>query len=182
MFSKLEFVKFFRSQALLKSLFCLFAFWAGSSLIGPCWAHVHGLSELSLLKKETDVLVEWKVPAFDLLGFEQKILSKSQKNKWREVEEKLKEGEKLFTWPDTADCRQTSSDPLEKIERSESHYDLLKRWGFTCSKPQSLRWVDIRLTDKFSSIRDIRVQILSEEGTSLDQLGRNRQRAYFPSP
>lgn len=146
------------------------------------FGHVHGLSELSLIKKENDLLLEWKVPAFDLLGFEQIPASSSQKQKWQEVEAQLESDELLFAWPERAECRKLSSSKLESLTGSEGHFDLLKRWDFRCEKPELLRWVDLELLKRFPKLENLRVQILTESGAQVDQLGKSRQRAHFPKP
>jgi hypothetical protein len=161
--------------------FGLFGFIVFLCLVRPLEtkAHVHGAAQLQVVHRDKAVLVEWKAPAYDLLGFESSPQSPEQKRKWTELENRLESLKALILWPLRAECQSKDNGKMSQEELQDGHGDIKVVWNFECQKPEALGWIEIHLSKAFPQLQEFRVVTINDHGQTLDQLGARRQRAQF---
>ncbi len=116
-------------------------------------AHVHGSATLDIALQDTALDIEFESPAINVIGYEHAPGTDAEKTALREANRTFDAGDRLFSWPAAAACRQVSAkrSPIayehdgddEKPGAPEANYAVAYR--FTCAHPEKLDWIDVGL-------------------------------------
>lgn len=93
--------------------------WASESEHSDQHAHTHGLATLDLVQEANSVVIEFKSPAVNIVGFEHQAKDDEDRSKIHKAIETLKQGDKLFVFSSDAGCR--LEDVNVESELSETH-------------------------------------------------------------
>jgi hypothetical protein len=125
-------------------------------------AHVHGEAELEITQDNKQILIEFKSPSIDMVGFEHTAKNKAQQDKLKAVENTLKNNQKLLVFNTEAQCQQTKAttdiSDLTAQKSKESHSDIKVSYFFTCAQPQDLKSIQVNLFKQFRSLHAIEAQ------------------------
>lgn len=147
-------------------------------------AHVHGVGELNVVVENTRLQIELDGPAVNLLGFEHAPNTREQRETLRRTLARLKQGAELYVMPASAACRQvdvnvhTALDEHERPHGDDTHHsdhdedhshehgehtDIEAMWHFTCTQPEALDSIRIRLFDAFPMMQRLQVQFITPD-------------------
>lgn len=126
-------------------------------------AHVHGEVAVSIAAVDNELMISWRSPAGDVVGFEHAP----------ENDEQREEIERQLAWLATADwvsfdgrsqCSladaQAQSEQLQ-ADRS-GHNDIYVDLHWRCNESLSLRQVSLDITDRFPALTTIRYEWVTE--------------------
>jgi hypothetical protein len=157
-------------------------------------AHQHGIGQMNIAVEAQNIEIELEIPGADLVGFEHKATTPAQQKTIKEAAAKLKDGNRLFTFPATAECRMIEADVesplLEKEEahkhehahedkNEEEHAEFHAHYHFQCVKPDQLTHLDVQYFKTFPSAHELTVQIISATGQSVQRLTPKAARLKF---
>lgn len=154
-------------------------------------SHQHGAAELDVAVDGRDLLLEWRSPAANLLGFEHAPRSAAQRQRVTEVRAALGEGERLFGLPAAAACSlaETHLDGalLAAAEKSHdhdhagaSHSDVKAAYRFVCAQPERLDALELAgLFARFPATETLRVQLIGPSGQRGAELSAAASRLAF---
>ena len=154
-------------------------------------AHVHGLATLEVAIDGAAVQINLDSPLDNLLGFERAPRNEKERQSVKAMALKLHQADTLFVFTPAAQCRLESArlessvlapsllasvaspdknDTLPQADASDVHAELAATWRFQCAAPQALQEVDVRLFQKFSSLKRIDAAVAGPEGQSSAKL------------
>lgn len=154
-------------------------------------SHQHGAAELDVAVDGRDLLLEWRSPAANLLGFEHAPRSAVQRQRVTEVRAALGEGERLFGLPAAAACSlaETNLDGalLAAAEKSHdhdqagaAHSDVKAAYRFVCAQPERLDALELAgLFARFPATETLRVQLIGPSGQRGAELSAAASRLAF---
>lgn len=154
-------------------------------------AHVHGLATLEVAIDGAAVQISLDSPLDNLLGFERGPRNEKERQSVKAMALKLHQADALFVFTPAAQCRLESarlessvlapgllasasdsgkSSDTAKAGTSDVHAELAATWRFQCAAPQALQGVDVRLFQKFSSLKRIDAAVAGPKGQSSAKL------------
>jgi len=143
--------------------------------------HIHGIATLNLLVEGPLVEIELISPLANHLSFEHKPENDEQIKEVQKMVKILNEGEKLFYFPQEAQCRMTKTvlesalldgilsssktdSGTEQSDRKDpvhSHADLEAFYSFECARTDALNGFEVRLFKDFEHLQSINVQMVT---------------------
>lgn len=161
-----------------------------TSAHGANKAHQHGIGQMNIAIEAQNVEIELEIPGADLVGFEHAATTPAQKKAIKEATANLKDGNRLFTFPATAECRMTEVDvesPLLESEEAhkhehaheDGHAEFQAHYHFQCEKPDQLTHLDVQYFKTFPSAHELTVQIISATGQGVQRLTPKAGRLKF---
>jgi hypothetical protein len=155
-------------------------------------AHVHGVGKLNVVLDGSNLVIELKSPAVNIVGFEHAPEDEQQSHEVHEAIELLKEGEKLFVLTTAAQCtllethvdndmKQGHHEEHEAHDHEDAHSgedhgddsthsEFEATYHFECVKPDSLKSIDVLLFSEFSGFEELEVQLLTPKRQTADEL------------
>lgn len=150
-------------------------------------AHVHGTGRLNLAIEGGQVRIELDSPAANIVGFEHAAVSERDRHAVDEALTGLRDGDRLFRFPDAADCHMarvdiaspliqgdhdsattTSGHDEEKASHGHepgdgdgSHADIDAGYHFECGNPDAIDRLDVGLFAIFPATKRLDVQFVS---------------------
>lgn len=139
--------------------------------------HSHGTSELNLVVEGSDLWIELRSPAADLLGFEHPPGNVAERAMAARTRETLEAGAALIVANAEAGCRlvdaEIESPLLETTDHDhghpqtahggEHHADILASYHWQCSHPERLTHLTIDLFDAFSGVARVDAQFVTTQ-------------------
>jgi hypothetical protein len=170
----------FRSTASLGLGFLLLAVQALSAAEKRhAHSHVHGAAEINIVVEGKSVIVEFRAPAEDVMGFEHGAKSEGDKKKHDAAVKVLKErfaemailDKALNCAPGLAEVTVARTDAAGKDSRSSAkkggeHREVRARHVFTCQSDPTGSRVRFGVTKFFPQIHELKVQVLSSDKQS----------------
>lgn len=142
-------------------------------------AHVHGLAEMEMVVTGGTIRVLLRTPMDSLLGFEHLPKNAAQRAALATLRTDLADPLRFFRPPPEAGCRarhHEASSSLFSGKVSGEHSDLEYRFSLECRDPSQLLSLDVPMFDHFRRLREIRVQLVTDQGQRAVVLVRkNRQ-------
>ena len=164
--------------------FCVFYFlfecYAQSSLD----AHVHGEAELNIVFEGQKLLVELESPSFNLVGFEHEPKTLEQKNLVKKTIELLENFKSVANLSEEASCNiidtkvSTSMKGVEEglgehhedehhedehqHSEKEIHSEFFATYFLTCTRPENLKSIELKLFSTFGLMEEVDVQMISQ--------------------
>lgn len=141
-------------------------------------AHVHGTGDLEVVQDGIGVFVSLSTPLYNVLGFEHRPKTDSERVKARRVTSLLG-ANGLFLFSDDAQCKRTAhkiysevlnphshgpQDDHQHHDQEGEHSDLRVAYEFECEKPAALKEIEVRVFRQFPSFEKIEVQALFPSG------------------
>jgi hypothetical protein len=157
--------------------------------------HVHGVGQLNVAAEGNMVEIELIAPGADVVGFEHRAENDADKAAVAAAEATLKAGHRLFIFPGVAGCRLGNADIQSEMvddddhddedaahkdsDKHETHAAFHAQYRFRCDSPDRLDHVDVKLFERFPSMRALQVQVISPRGQGSRELTPDSARLKF---
>lgn len=153
----------------------------------PCLAadaHVHGMATLQIAVDGKTLQLNLESPLDSLLGFEHMPRTEQQKTAVKEMENRLRQADRLFQANSAALCTLKSvalDSPVLGADKHhghkhDDHADLDGEFIFTCAKPRELRGLEVRLFDAFPRLRKLKTEAATPRGQKAATLTSKQRR------
>lgn len=137
-------------------------------------AHEHGKAELDIAIDGTKVVIAFESPADSIYGFEHDAKSAKDIATRENAAAVLKDAASLFQFPAALTCALTESKietwvvetPKDKKSKHGEHGEVHANYTYTCAKSPTGSKLIVALTDKFPKLREIAVQLVSDQKQS----------------
>ena len=144
-------------------------------------AHEHGVATLAIAISKDGAEIVLESPAANLVGFEHTARTDEEKQKLLAATQTLQAGDKLFTLSPDAGCKldnaaissniEGESDKDHDHEAGESHSDIDVTWSYSCSKPEALTNIGIKLFSAFpNGFTKLKTEWVTDKGASAKEL------------
>ncbi len=172
-----------RGSTLLRAVFSVAIFFALVFSATPGrtadQAHVHGVASMEMVVSGNIIRVLLRSPMDNLLGFERIPRSEAQKADLEALKSDLSNPLLFLSPPVQAGCQvrhHEASSSLFGGKSPSAHSDLEYRFSFECRDPLQLTILEVPMFDRYRRLREIRVQLVSDQGQrSVVLVRRNRQ-------
>ncbi|HLW05174.1 MAG TPA: DUF2796 domain-containing protein [Azoarcus sp.] len=168
----------------IKPVFAALALaWAVSSPAQSDQEHEHGVADLRIAAEGETLLIEFRSPLINLVGFEREPGDEEEREKLTDLTSRLESPEGLVTLPEAAKCElagveQETPGGMEDHQDgdhhahhdSEIHHDAWLEWTFTCAQPEALDSVEISVIDAFPEIKTLRVETSGSNGQASERI------------
>lgn len=148
-------------------------------------AHEHGVATLAIAVSKDGAEIVLESPAANLVGFEHTARTDEEKQKLLAATQTLQAGDKLFTLSPDADCKLDNAAISSNVEgdnakdheakadheAGESHSDIDVTWSYSCSKPEALTSIGIKLFSAFpNGFTKLKAEWVTDKGASAKEL------------
>lgn len=153
-------------------------------------AHQHGVGQMNIAVEEQNIEIEIEIPGADLVGFEHKATTPAQKKAIKEAAANLKDSNRVFIFPAAANCSMSEVEvesPLLDSEEThkhdhaheDEHAEFHAHYHFRCENPDQLTHLDAQYFKTFPAAHELKVQIISKAGQSVQRLTPKAPRLKF---
>lgn len=127
-------------------------------------AHVHGLSELTIVSEGKTLEVQLTSPAMNIVGFEHKATTKEELNSAENTASQLRQHDTLFEFSGTYCQHVTTSinmDALienhdhEEHAHTDQHSEIIAHYQYRCENVETLSSIKVTLFESFPNIHEI---------------------------
>jgi len=141
--------------------------------------HEHGVGELDAAVDGSALVIELRVPAEDVVGFERAPRNDAEKARIEQVRRTLGDA-KLFTPNAEARCRAAAPPAVEvpAFNAKDAHADFAATHRFECANAAALSAVDVGVFAAFAKVRRLKAQVAGPRGQKQATL--TPQRARLP--
>jgi hypothetical protein len=147
-------------------------------------AHEHGVARLGIAVGTEGLEISLDSPAANLAGFEHVPTADADKQKVKDMVEKLEAGDELFTLNAEAGCELKDTEVLSALHGDEmqtpataelgEHSDMNVTWSYACAKPAELKEVAVRLFSAFpEGFQKISAEWVTDKGASAQELDKD---------
>ena len=152
-------------------------------------AHVHGAGRLNIAADGKRLEIKLIVPGADIVGFEHHPQSAAEKEAVAAAQTELRAGERFFSFPAEASCRLNATTvDLEAPARAkddheehdhddhdhdhdhQSHAEFHAQYQFDCDRLEHLNQIDVRLFQRFTTMRELSAQWIFASGQGAKRL------------
>jgi hypothetical protein len=130
---------------------------------GAQGAHVHGVATLQAAIEGERLSLEFSSPLENLVGFERAPRTDREKERIRQMVERLQKAEELFKPSPEARCSRTSvtldSPILDGKAVKGGHAALIASIEFRCQQPQNLKSMTVAIFDAFPKLVRVDAQV-----------------------
>jgi len=147
-------------------------------------AHVHGAGQLNIAADGKRLEVELIVPGADIVGFEHHPQSAAEKEAVAAAQKELSAGERFLSFPAEASCRLDAAKvDLEAPAQAEDedghddhdhdhhgHTEFHALYQFNCDRLERLNQIDVRLFQRFTTMRELSAQWILASGQGAKRL------------
>jgi len=136
-------------------------------------AHSHGDAELAVVLDGDLIVIEFTTPLYNVLGFEHRPETETQKVAVSQAASQLSQGPELFRFSAPAKCREIARPENIRLfsetpdahdhdnhHNDDSHKDVLLRYEFSCEEIESLSKIDVKLFEFFEKLSELEVTYL----------------------
>ena len=144
-------------------------------------SHEHGVAQLNIAQEGNTLQVELETPAMNIVGFEHMPRNGSQHAAVEHAVAELEKGDAIFRFSAAANCklmearvesgligREHKEHEKEHEEHEagdeDSHADFDVSYLFSCSQPDQLHSLTVRLFKLFPATEELEVQLISDRG------------------
>jgi hypothetical protein len=144
-------------------------------------AHEHGRATLQVVTEDEALVIELRVPAVHVVGFEHAPASDAERAAVRRAVARFERGDELLVPAPGAGCTLAShevelgesragqdADPAHGHDRDEArgpggaaHSELHARYDFRCASPQALDAIGLRLFEHLDDVEAIEAQVVT---------------------
>lgn len=141
-------------------------------------AHEHGVSRLDLALEGGTLAIEMRLPGADLTGFEHVARTPEETEAVARTLAILRDPASVFTLPADARCALKQVE-AETEQEAGGHSEFHVRYGFTCTAPDRLSHLEVRLFDRFAGMHEIEARYLTPRGQGAAELTPAARRLTF---
>ena len=156
-------------------------------------AHQHGVSHMNIAIEDKSIEIELIAPGADIVGFEHATGTAINQVAVKNALAALKNGGDFFVFSAAAGCRlqeaETVSDLTEEhhdehekhgqAHEKQNHAEFHARYLFQCDTPARISHVDVKLFQRFPTLREVEVQAVTVSGQSATELTPAAPRLMF---
>ncbi len=129
-------------------------------------AHEHGAGELNIVQEDNNLLFEFKIPGYNIVGFEYEAKQKEDVKKVEEALDILSNYENMIIPSKLGKCENISNS--SEVINEGTHSEFITEYKFNCQKVSELKKLMIKCFSKFENFRKLNVTII----------GKNKQITY----
>ncbi len=143
-------------------------------------AHSHGAAHLNIAIDGSQLLIEFRSPAANIVGFEHQPRTPQQRQQITTAVEQLRQAEQLFITQGTS-CRLEQHDIVTDLlskhdhshrhdDKHDAHSDFDANYALRCDNTAALTGINVALFKQFPAIESIAVQFITpakQGGTNL---------------
>lgn len=128
-------------------------------------AHEHRVATLDIALDGSQLVLQFRSPALNLLGFEHRPRSEEDNAAVERATHWLRDPATQFQPSAEAGCRVVKSEVTPPDwEHSTEHSEFSAQYEFNCRRPAALQHLDVRLLQHLDADVKMRVQVASPEG------------------
>lgn len=150
-------------------------------------AHVHGLARLTVVVDGASLTLALESPLANLLGFEHMPRSVQDKTAVARMARQLNQPAEMFVPTPAAACKpgaaklespvlQEHPEAAHGHDHEHGHADLDGEFVFTCTRPELLRGLEVKLFDAFPGMKRLDVEVATAKGQKAAKLDANMRR------
>jgi len=135
-------------------------------------AHEHGHATLNIAVEGPSLLLELKVPAADIVGFEHAPQTAAQKQQLDAALATLQQADNLVALGKNAGCQLQQVKLQHHLDdkASTAHGDIEASYAYSCQSPAELTSITLTLFKHFASLQDIDYQIMTQSHQGAGEL------------
>ena len=130
---------------------------------GSLGAHEHGLGVINIVQDHNNLLIELEMPGVDVVGFEYKAKSKTDKNKVDDALKVLKNPDNVIMLSQEGKCKLKKSKSI--ILEEKNHSEFRSEYSFSCKKVSNVKSIKINVFDKFKNSEKINLKVVGEKSS-----------------
>lgn len=157
-------------------------------------AHQHGVGNLDIVLDGQQLQLELTSPADDLLGFEHAPRTQAQRDQLANLQDTLRQPDKLFALPAAAQCSLDSvqlhsplfaladhsgDDDHDHDHSEHAHADISAQYSYSCATPARLESMEVMLFGLFPGSEKLILQAISPRGQQGGELTATSNRVRF---
>lgn len=135
-------------------------------------AHEHGHASLNIAVEGPSLLLELKVPAADIVGFEHAPHTAAEQQQFDAALTTLHQADNLVDLEKKAGCQlqqvKVQHHLTDKV--STAHGDIEASYAYSCQSPTELTAITLTLFKHFASLQDIDYQIMTQSHQGAGEL------------
>lgn len=140
-------------------------------------AHEHGVATLEVAVEASRLVLQFRSPAMNLLGFEHRPRSAQDDAALARAMKWLRSPATQFLPSEDARCSVTKSEVAPPDwDASSDHSEFSADYEFNCQRPAALEHVEVRLLEQLVPDVTLEVQVASPEGQHGAELTRSNAR------
>lgn len=140
-------------------------------------AHEHGVATLEVAVEATQLVLQFRSPAMNLLGFEHPPRSAQDQAAVSRATGWLRQPATQFQPSAEAACRLVKSEvTAPDWKHSSEHSEFSASYEFNCRQPAALRYLDVQLLRLLDADMKIEAQVASTQGQHTAELTRANPR------
>jgi hypothetical protein len=150
---------------------------AGDELLEEHHAHEHGVATLDVAVEAAQLVLQFRSPAINLLGFEHRPRSAQDETALSRATAWLRDPTAQFKPPAEAACHIVKSEvTTPDWEHSGDHAEFAASYEFDCRQPAALRHLDVQLLRHLEAGTRIEVQVATTAGQDSAELTHSKIR------
>ena len=155
-------------------------------------AHVHGSSNLTVALENETLVVRIDSPLMDLVGFENEPKTKIQKGLLERAKEQLQKSDEVLVFKGGSCVEQKSIVNLGHVHtknasnaehdhssHNDNHREISAFYEFRCSKPKSLKQIEVLLFEEFPGMEKIKARWVNFDTQGEQTLLKNKNIINF---
>lgn len=140
-------------------------------------AHEHGVATLDVAIEASQLVLQFRSPAMNLVGFERRPRSAQDHAAVSKVMEWLRDPAAQFQPSAEAGCRVANSEITPPDwDDPTGHAEFAASYEFSCQQPAALQHLDVQLLQHLDANMKIEVQLASPQGQRSAELTRSNVR------
>jgi hypothetical protein len=156
-------------------------------------AHVHGVATLEVALDAQTLTIDLSTPLDNLIGFEHLPQNDRQKMLVKAMSDRLHRGDRLFIPTAAASCtlqntvlnslvldNPKNAKPQAAADGEEAgHADLDGEFVFTCTRPENLHDIEVRLFSPFPNLHILNVAVATAKGQTAAKLTADNRKVIW---
>jgi hypothetical protein len=135
-------------------------------------AHEHGHATLNIAVEGTSLLLELKVPAADIVGFEHAPHTAAEQQQFDAALTTLHQADNIVDLEKNSGCKLQQVKVQHHLDdkASTAHGDIEASYAYSCQSPGELTSITLTLFRHFASLQDIDYQIMTQSHQGAGEL------------
>lgn len=135
-------------------------------------AHEHGHASLNIAIEEASLLLEFKAPAADIVGFEHAPQTAAEKQQLDAALATLHQADNVVDLGKNAGCQLQQVKVQHHLDdkASTAHGDIEASYVYSCQSPTELNAITLTLFKHFASLQDIDYQVMTQNHQGAGEL------------
>lgn len=143
-------------------------------------SHVHGQAQANIVQEARKFLIEVKLPAMEVVGFESASRAKKEQAKINKAKQKLSLSQNIVEFPGEAKCEVVSQ--KTNFEADGNHAEFKVEYAFECASPKKVSELRFSLFETYNKIRKLQLNYVSEQEQTSKVLTKSRNKLKIARP